>query len=52
MNDSETPKYLLVALAKFVQNDGGLHRVRNWIFRREKNEIKSYYFAIVTVGLL
>lgn len=31
MNDSETPKYLLVALAKFVQNDGGLHRLQdNW----------------------
>lgn len=31
MNDTEAPKYLLIALAKFAQYDGGLHRLQdNW----------------------
>uniref|UniRef100_A0A1I7TM69 Condensin complex subunit 1 n=1 Tax=Caenorhabditis tropicalis TaxID=1561998 RepID=A0A1I7TM69_9PELO len=31
MNDTEAPKYLLIALSKFAQNDGGLHRLQdNW----------------------
>uniref|UniRef100_A0A8R1E422 Condensin complex subunit 1 n=1 Tax=Caenorhabditis japonica TaxID=281687 RepID=A0A8R1E422_CAEJA len=31
MNDTEAPKYLLVALSKFAQNDGGIHKLQdNW----------------------
>ncbi|ULU00010.1 hypothetical protein L3Y34_000927 [Caenorhabditis briggsae] len=31
MNDTEAPKYLLIALAKFAQNEGGLARLHdNW----------------------
>lgn len=43
MKDATAPHYLLVALAKFAQNDGGIHKVSQTTY-------SSFIFAIISAA--